>query len=198
MWAGLAFAQTKPFSHAFHLKAGLGCVSCHTSVESSTKAADNNLPGQAVCKKCHRADMPIKAPARLMVSRFNHEFHLKFGNVGPVIAAAVDAKSYLGPVTAGLRADLNTGRSCGACHRGMERSEAVTKEAFPHMGDCLVCHTKIDAPFSCELCHQPGEHLKPASHTATYVDTHSTGRANLDKQSCVICHGKRFTCLGCH
>ena len=67
------------------------------------------------------------------------------------------------------------------------------------MADCLVCHNKIDNPFSCEKCHTaPAVQLKPPSHTADYVDTHSSGKLQLDKPSCVICHGKEFTCLGCH
>ena len=130
--------------------------------------------------------------------RFNHALHLKFSNVARVIAAAIDSKNYLAPPPAGLRAQLNTKNACAACHHGIEESEAVSKANFPHMADCLVCHTKLDAPFSCEKCHDPGPHLKPASHVPTYLEAHSSPKAKLDKPSCVVCHGRRFTCLGCH
>lgn len=66
------------------------------------------------------------------------------------------------------------------------------------MADCLVCHSKIDAPFSCEFCHARNANLKPSSHTPDYLDTHTRKNALPDKASCVICHGRRFACLGCH
>ncbi|MBM3735915.1 MAG: hypothetical protein FJW39_09035 [Acidobacteria bacterium] len=194
--AGTAPAQTKPFSHQFHLKMGLQCGGCHPSAAASSKAADNNLPAQEACRTCHKQDMPVKQPAKLTVSRFSHEFHLKFGDVSPLIAAAVRAKTYLGPVAG--EGPVAAANACLGCHRGIATSDQVGPEVFPHMADCLVCHNKIDNPFSCELCHEPGKHLKPADHTRTYVDTHSTGKMKLDKASCVICHGKKFTCLGCH
>jgi hypothetical protein len=66
------------------------------------------------------------------------------------------------------------------------------------MADCLVCHSQIDPPFSCEFCHAPGDHLKPVSHTPDFIDTHTSGKLKLDKSSCAVCHGRTFTCQGCH
>lgn len=203
MLGGLALAQIKPFSHKLHLQLKLDCISCHSTIASSAKAQDNNLPAQQICRRCHEKDLPVKRPAKLLVSSFSHAFHLKMGNLAPVIAAAVDSKRYhlstrgLPPPPT-LRPTLNTKNACAACHRGIEGNESVSNELFPNMQDCLVCHTKIDPPFSCEKCHTPGPHLKPADHTPTYVDIHSTSRANLNKPACVVCHDKRFTCLGCH
>lgn len=147
--------------------------------------------------------MPSRSPTATLVTRFSHTQHSKLGNVAPVLAAAISGKTYHAsvngePPAAGLGGQLKSANACAACHRGLEESEAVTKAAFPAMPDCLVCHPKIDNPFSCEMCHAAGAHLKPASHTRHYIDFHSTGKANLNKQSCVICHGKKFTCLGCH
>lgn len=202
-FAAALYAQQKPFSHKFHLTMKLGCTDCHTGSATSTKAADNNLPAQAACRKCHDKAMPVKEPQPTLVTQFNHELHLKLGNVAPVIAAAVDSKTYHvssagKPPHSALRASLNTSNACTACHRGIEQSDQVSRDAFPAMQDCLVCHPKIDAPFSCEKCHLPGKHLQPASHVKHFVDFHSTGKANLDKPSCVVCHGRKFTCLGCH
>jgi len=119
------------------------------------------------------------------------------GNFARIIAAAIDAKSYLSPA-GDIRRHLNTTNACVACHRGLEESDAVAKVNMPQMADCLVCHTQIDPPFSCEQCHARGPHLKPASHTRDYIDTHSSGKLKLDKPSCVVCHGREFRCLGCH
>jgi len=196
-------AQPKPFSHKLHLSLNLACTVCHEGAATSASASDNNLPAPAVCRRCHDKPMPIKAPGKTIVTRFSHELHLKLGNVAPVIAAAIDAGAYHlstdgKPPPAALRASLKTGNACAACHRGLDQSVQVTPEAFPAMQDCLVCHPKIDPPFSCEKCHEPGKHLQPASHVSHYIDIHSTGKANLNKPSCAVCHGRKFTCLGCH
>jgi len=66
------------------------------------------------------------------------------------------------------------------------------------MADCLVCHNDIDPPYSCEFCHAKEAALKPASHAPDFLDTHTTGKLNLDKTTCAVCHGRRFHCLGCH
>ena len=69
---------------------------------------------------------------------------------------------------------------------------------MPQMADCLVCHTQIDAPFSCEKCHAKDAPLKPASHVPSFLNDHTSGKLNLDKVTCTVCHGREFRCLGCH
>jgi predicted CXXCH cytochrome family protein len=192
-----AGAAEKPFSHRVHLTLKLECTGCHSTASSSTRLQDNLLPQKAVCLKCHQDAAIGKPRASGVLTRFNHQLHLKLGNVAPVIARAIESGAYLSP-PGDLRKHLNTANACTACHRGLEESDAVTNAALPRMADCLVCHGKIEPPFSCEYCHEPGPHLKPASHTADWVDRHSSGKANLDKPSCAVCHGRTFTCQGCH
>ena len=73
-------------------------------------------PKQA-CAKCHQ-DAQIPAPPATRLAHFNHALHLKMGNVAPLIAAAIDKKTYLQPPK-DIRAHLNTGNACEACHRGL-------------------------------------------------------------------------------
>jgi hypothetical protein len=189
----------RPFSHQLHSKMRLECARCHPAAPASVKRADNLLPDPKSCIPCHE-NMPVRQePTPVWVKDFNHALHLKLGNVAPVIAAAIDKGTYLGNAEA-VRPHLNTKNACAACHRGLETSTAVTKAAFPVMADCLVCHDRIDPPFSCEKCHTPGPELKPATHTADFLDRHTLGLAklNLDRTTCAVCHGRRFTCLGCH
>ncbi len=80
----------------------------------------------------------------------------------------------------------------------MEESDRVGPANMPQMADCLVCHNKIDNPFSCEFCHAKNANLKPANHSADFLDTHTAGKLKLDKTTCAVCHGRKFTCLGCH
>ena len=187
--------SVRPFSHKLHLRLIADCNACHTAARASTSAQDNLLPSPRVCTPCHK-DAAIPPPPRVPV-RFNHALHLKLGNIAPVLARAIDAKIYLSD-PAGVRAHLGGTNPCSACHRGMPESEAVTRAALPNMADCLVCHTQIDPPDSCEFCHARGMPLKPANHTPDFLDSHSRKNARLDKTTCAVCHGRRFTCLGCH
>ncbi len=191
-----AAQQQRPFSHKLHLQLKLACTTCHTSVKLSTKASDDNLPSEKVCLPCHDR-VVIHQPAPTKVSKFDHSLHLKLGNIAPVIAAAIDSKAYLS-LPGDIRRHLDDKNQCAACHRGMEESESLSHADFPQMADCLVCHKEIDPPYSCEKCHDNVQSLKPANHTANWVDVHSSGKANLDKPSCAVCHGRKFTCLGCH
>src|SRR5258708_20086982 len=97
--ASAAAGQTpKPFSHQLHLKlpAKLTCVTCHSSVQSSTRLEDNNLPPVAICLGCHK-EAAISPPAPRILARFDHRKHLAMGNVAPLIRGAIDKKPYLSP-----------------------------------------------------------------------------------------------------
>ena len=192
MW-GLPAA---PFSHKLHLGLKLECTTCHTAAAGSAKASDNLLPAKTVCGRCHE-DAQIPAPASSRVVAFSHTQHLKMGNLAPVIAAAIDKKTYLQP-PGDIRRHLNTQNACEACHRGLAESDQVTAAAMPQMADCIVCHTEIDNPFSCEKCHAKDVQLKPVDHVAGFLSSHTSGKLNLDKTTCTVCHGRSFRCLGCH
>ena len=194
--ACLAGAQPRPFSHRLHLELKLACTQCHTGVEHSTRVDDDNLPAASACKPCHQ-DVPIPAAPKTLVAHFSHEKHLKLGNVAPIIARAIDRGQYLSRFDE-IRKHLNTTNPCLACHRGIEASEAVSHANMPQMADCLVCHNKIDLPFSCEYCHAANAKLRPADHPRDFLESHTRPDAKFDKAGCAVCHGRTFRCMGCH
>lgn len=193
-------APKRPFSHKYHLTQVASCENCHTAAAESTKATDNLMPQRSACVVCHD-EVEIPPPRPIGVQKFNHALHVKMGNPAPVIASAIASGRYLGahPPTA---AELATKNTCVGCHHGIPESESVPQDKaeaadFPHMADCLVCHSKIDPPDSCAKCHVAGpEGFRPPSHTQAFVDAHAT--ASMLKQDCAVCHGKKFTCKGCH
>jgi hypothetical protein len=128
---------------------------------------------------------------------FSHKKHLALGNVAPVIASAIDHGTYLSDGKE-LRKFLNSSNPCMACHRGLESSDKVSAANMPQMADCLVCHNKIDPPDSCVFCHVAGAKFAPANHGGEFIDTHTRKTSGLDYASCAVCHGRRFSCLGCH
>lgn len=154
------------------------------------------IKASAVLLALFASALPAQPPPPL--KEFSHSKHLKLGNVAPVIAAAIDKGTYLGQHGAEIRPLLNSTNLCEACHRGLETSEKVSRVNMPQMADCLVCHNEVEPPYSCEFCHPQGAQLKPASHVADYLDSHHKKGTALDKESCAVCHGRKFTCLGCH
>jgi hypothetical protein len=142
--------------------------------------------------------LAVAQTPRPPLKEFSHKKHLKLGNVAPVIASAIDKGTYLGNDGAKIRPLLNTNNACAACHHGIEESDAVSRESMPHMADCLVCHNQIELPDSCAFCHPKDANLRPVNHVADFLDTHTNKRAGLDMTTCAVCHGRKFTCLGCH
>ncbi len=195
-----AAAAPPPFSHRVHLAQKLECTFCHPAALTSTSASDNLRPNREVCLNCHEnPQLPAAAPdtSPVPLVHFSHALHHRMGNVSRYIASAIDHGTYLQPAD-DIRRHLNTQNACDACHRGLEESDHVTAAALPQMADCLVCHTQIEPPFSCEQCHAKDAPLKPASHTERFLDEHSSGKLNFDKSTCAVCHGRNFTCMGCH
>lgn len=192
-------ARAADFSHQLHLKLKPDCLSCHGKASTSTKLEDNLLPAVEACAGCHK-EVSIKAPRPMRLKKFDHAFHSKMGNIAPLLAAAVKSKTYLlDPLPKALQGQLEAAKTgCTSCHRGLAESTAVSREHFPHMADCLVCHNKIDPPFSCETCHGDDKTLKPtATHTNDFLDSHNR-KGFIGKEGCSNCHGRKFTCLGCH
>lgn len=199
MLVGLLLSVAAPsaeFSHALHLKIVPTCTTCHASATSSTQASDNLLPKPEACASCHKEASIKPAPRTTAVAKFNHSLHAKFGNIAPVLRQALSKKNaYLSKPAPDMARHLETKNACGACHRGMEESTAAT---HPRMADCLVCHNKIDPPDSCLKCHDQTVAVKPATHSPDFLDRHNGGKTGLDMTTCAVCHGKFFTCLGCH
>jgi hypothetical protein len=186
-----------PFSHRVHLQLKLECATCHSEAATSTKPSDNLLPSRDLCQSCHK-NPEIPPPATTRLVHFSHAQHLKMGNISALIANAIDRGTYLQPA-GDIRRNLSSNNLCFGCHRGIAESDRVSKANLPQMADCLVCHTKIEPPFSCAECHAKTEDLRAASHQAKdFADSHSNHQLMPDKSSCAVCHGKGFTCMGCH
>ncbi|BCS53028.1 cytochrome c3 family protein [Geobacter sp. SVR] len=139
------------FSHSFHLEAykcsdchtkvfpyrtvvgkatmadmakGKSCGTCHNGKEAFSSNGD--------CVKCHKGLKPgtITFKTDAGVATFSHEFHLQ-------AYKCADCHTKIFPYKAGASkatmADMEQGKSCGACHN-------KGKDAFPVQDDCGKCH----------------------------------------------------------
>lgn len=196
-WAAAGVLLAADFSHQLHLKLVPRCTQCHTRASTSTQPSDNLLPPASACQPCHES-REIRAPRQSFVTQFSHAQHAQLGNFAPLIAAAIDKKTYLSPPGDTRRHLDQAKQPCESCHRGLRESARVDASHRAQMADCLVCHVKIEMTDSCLTCHAPGQEWKPANHVAGFLDVHTRKNAGLDKTSCAVCHGRTFTCLGCH
>ncbi len=138
------------FSHKFHLEA-YSCKDCHTKVFPYKAGARHNTMADMAkgkscgtchngkdafstagdCAKCHPGfkpkDIVFKTDAG--DATFSHDFHLG-------MFKCADCHTKIFPYATGGKqvpmADMETGKSCGACHNG--------KDAFSVKGDCGKCH----------------------------------------------------------
>ncbi|MEI7815827.1 MAG: cytochrome c3 family protein [Desulfuromonadales bacterium] len=139
------------FSHTFHLQA-YKCADCHTKIfpfSSVTGKAtmDDMAKGKSCgschngkdafsaagdCGKCHKGLKPaiIKFKTSAGEASFSHEFHLQSYK-------CADCHTKIFPYKAGVlkasMGDMESGKSCGACHN-------KGKDAFPVQDDCGKCH----------------------------------------------------------
>ena len=200
------------FSHRSHLaRSSTECVTCHQGIPASKRSGDNNLPKEEDCLECHdgtrasnECSLCHKTTGTLAHvhnlernHRFNHELHVRLGNIAPVLLGAIETGVYLSP-PGDIAQHLDADDPCLACHRGIPETDLATQDHLPRMADCLACHRKIDPPYSCALCHTSDFRLKPQDHTDTFMELHSSRQNLPPKEGCKLCHGLTFSCMGCH
>ncbi len=202
------------FNHGQHLKVGMDCVACHTDIEGSRRAADNNFPRGKVCDSCHgpQHPKPRTEPAKCSLCH-----------------TQVDTSGGMQRVKAGLRAPKpllkfnhalhdKAGSSCEDCHGDMSRVRLATVLQLPTEQNCLECHDGVGATDACSACHptESGGKLKTraiddrsmpalvpkddnswgAAHDLAFVEDH----AHISKANpslCQSCHDDSF-CTDCH
>jgi predicted CXXCH cytochrome family protein len=168
------------FSHKFHVvEQEVECAACHIDIESSSAAADRNLPTMDECGACHDVEddeqcgichtdpeEPYPIPDVERTTEFNHSRHL---------------------------AD---GVACKRCHEQIINSEGPALSRMPEMAVCMDCHDGSTADDACSLCH--GDQQTPLTyHAGDWLHQHGD-RAAIDKNSCGSCHRNERSCLNCH
>jgi Cytochrome c3 len=173
------------FNHESHMKEGVNCDYCHPGAYEQD---DAQMPETETCAECHyeteSADKSYKrfyidgALTWTSVTRlpddviFSHEKH---------------AQEKIG---------------CEKCHRGIEKSVAVSGKLRNSKDECMACHVEETGLGQCGLCHQQiDQNWTPASHKTNWQKGHGfVARTNLEppfENRCAMCH-KDSSCTGCH
>lgn len=164
--------QTLPirFSHKQHIEL-VTCTQCHTSVTTSLRAKDRNLPAEAVCLDCHDHEAAARGEATDPPSScetchpgFSPRW-LPDADFSDTRQVEVHPPAIVLPephLKFNHKAHVQKGVSCQTCHGTMKDVDLATRDnALPLMGVCLDCHDgKKDpdhptrgAPEQCRTCH---------------------------------------------
>ena len=199
------------FDHGRHLAKGMKCAQCHAEVQSSTSAADRNLPKAQLCDACHQSEHPAG------VARAG-EASCATCHVG-AIGRRVTATVRMPPARLNFSHAAHVETPCETCHGDMSKVRLATVLQLPDEDTCLNCHDGKSASDDCATCHPAGpsgklltrafddmtaprlipradSHWAAAAHDLNFVQDHA-GVAKSNPEMCRSCH-EEDSCLDCH
>ena len=186
--------KNKPVTMA-QMEAGDSCGACHDGGDAFSVASD--------CGSCHITREITFKTAGAGNILFSHEIHTEITSCGNCHSSIYKKKS--GPVS---MAQMEKGKSCGACHNG--------SIAFSVSEDCSTCHPTKDITFKTEsagnilFSHEVHTGMFGCSdcHSDLYKPDNSNKTKTMSEmevgESCGACHdgGDAFSvaedCASCH
>lgn len=150
-WAWLPKEQPIAFSHKLHAGTReVDCKYCHRGVEKGTHAG---VPSVTECWNCHQGlvkNGSFNSPVidRPEIKKLLTEYVEKQQDIKWF-------KNYDLPehVHFSHKSHINAGKKCEDCHGDVKNQEVVQMVNRPHMGWCVDCHRKNNAPVDCTTCH---------------------------------------------
>lgn len=133
------------FNHRLHVEQGLGCDTCHVSVQ---KAAWSGLPTVDICLACHAQPMTDRPEEKKIAAYAASGKALRW----------VRIYDYLpGDVVFSHKVHVVYGKlDCATCHGNIAASETPpVKPAVQHtMASCVACHVRTATTRDCLACHK--------------------------------------------
>jgi hypothetical protein len=141
--------QPIPFSHKKHVQvAKAACGDCHVPTKSG---ASLSLPQASTCMLCHSAIATDKPDIQRLAAI------AKSGDPLPWVRV-YQVPSF---VQFSHKVHTTNGKTCQECHGPVGERDVIAKETDISMGGCIACHTKNNAPTTCDTCHQLEAGLRP-------------------------------------
>jgi hypothetical protein len=134
--------QPIPFSHRKHVQvAKAACADCHVPNRSG---AGLTIPQASTCMLCHSAIATDKPDIQRLAAI------AKSGDTIPWVRV-YEVPSF---VQFSHKVHTSAGKTCQDCHGPIGERDVTGKETDISMGGCIACHTKNNAPTTCDTCHQ--------------------------------------------
>ena len=134
--------QPIPFSHKKHIQvAKAACGDCHVPTKSGGSLA---LPQATTCMLCHSAIATDKPDIQRLAAI------AKTGEPIPWVRV-YQVPSF---VQFSHKVHTGAGKTCQECHGPVGERDVIARETDISMPGCIACHTKNNAPTTCDTCHQ--------------------------------------------
>lgn len=145
--------QPFPFPHTVH--AGTRQIDCKYCHRGTDKGYSAGVPSVSDCWSCHQNLMGKSSvdPNANVIDRPDVQRLLK-----DYVETKKEIKWYKvydmpEHVKFPHKAHINAGLQCVECHGNVEKQKVVQMNQVPHMGWCISCHRKKNAPVDCTVCH---------------------------------------------
>jgi hypothetical protein len=166
--------QPVPYSHALHAgELGMDCRYCHSTVETSAKAA---VPPAATCMNCHTT---IHAASDKLLP-----IRSAFAENQPVHWTRVhDLPDY---VYFNHSAHVSVGVGCESCHGRIDQMVKVYQAEPLTMQWCLECHRTVREDPTAVL--RPKDKVTVMGYQATPADKALVAKDVYPPTNCSTCH----------
>jgi hypothetical protein len=143
--------QPLAFPHDLH--AGTRQIDCKYCHRGTDKGMHAGVPSVQDCWQCHQ-NLLGKGTSGVEV--------IKQESVNKMLKQYVETKKeitwfklYDMPehVKFPHKAHINAGLDCTECHGDVKTMKVVTLKNRTHMGWCIECHRRKNAPYDCSVCH---------------------------------------------
>ncbi|EDM74794.1 hypothetical protein PPSIR1_11065 [Plesiocystis pacifica SIR-1] len=155
-------------NHGKHLAAGVQCKQCHTRIETSALASQNDLPTGEACDLCHGDQHPAVNGRTQGDAAHCADCHTHVDEQRVTATTRIPKPRLI----FSHQAHLQRGAACEDCHGDMAKVGLATQAQLPSEADCLACHQGKPKP-------KPGADVlpgaKPTWASATCSTCHPSG-----------------------
>jgi len=184
------------YSHARHIEKGLkDCNYCHSYKEDM----EPDWPKMAKCLTCHMKNYDTRNPKSCLLCHTRPGMKMKIKHNIP--------KRYR-DLKFSHKTHLENNIQCEQCHKGIEKSDAITLDLIPDMyGSCIPCHKEMgEERIACNVCHKYIKNNRmPLYHEDRWVkhdDVRWIQRHGSEfyynQNYCKRCHSDLNWCVNCH
>lgn len=174
-WRQVGANQPLRFSHEKMLHQSVECADCHAETAKGAKAG---MPKMETCMDCHEDIDKKKDPDHQIASMFENGV-FKAAKITAIPAEVIFSHQ---------KHTVDHKVACNECHKGIEKSNAVSKELRVGMGECIACHTKTAAAIKFAGIPVTTSPTNATVAVATPAAPSTAAHVGLGAEDCATCH----------